>query len=109
MNPKHGLPEETIAQIVTTLAEFPQVEKAVLFGSRAKGTHKRGSDIDLALIGTTLDWLTAGRIDGALDDLPVPYRFSVIVLNERTDSAVAAHIQRVGIPLFQRQTTAEVK
>ena len=45
----HGLSQQTVAQITRVLTEFPDVERAVLFGSRAKGTHKRGSDIDLAL------------------------------------------------------------
>ena len=75
----------------------------MLFGSRAKGTYQRGSDIDLALVGDNLDWRTVGRIDSALDDLPLPYRFSLIVFGQRTDPDVAAHIRRVGIPLFERE------
>ena len=102
MTPKHGLAEKTIAQVISVLARFPEVKKALLFGSRAKGTYKRGSDIDLALIGDELDSRAVGRIDSALDDLPVPYRFSLIRFCDRTDPEVAAHIQRVGIPLFQR-------
>jgi uncharacterized protein len=79
------------------------VERAVLFGSRAKGTHKPGSDIDLALEGTALDWRIAGRIYEALDDLLLPYSFSLIVHDQATDPEVAAHIARVGIPIFERQ------
>ena len=67
----HGLSQQTVAQITRVLTEFPDVERAVLFGSRTKGTHKRGSDIDLALAGSHLDWQTLGRIRSALDDLPV--------------------------------------
>src|SRR5438477_5883310 len=99
MNAKHGLTDKTIAQVINVLAGFPEIQRAVLFGSRAKGTHKRGSDIDLAVIGDKLDWRTVGRIDSALDDLPVPYRFSLVRFGKRTDPDVAAHIQRVGIPL----------
>jgi len=102
MTTNHGLANKTLAQITGVLAAFSQVEKALLFGSRAKGTHKAGSDIDLALVGTDLDWDTVGRISGALADLPVPYRFSLIMFNQRTDPEVAAHIRRVGIPLFER-------
>lgn len=103
MTTGHGLTDKTLAQIASVLARFSDVEKAVLFGSRAKGTHKPGSDIDLALIGNNLNWRTIGRIDSALDDLPLPYGFSLVVFNERTDPEVAAHIRRVGIPLFQRK------
>lgn len=106
MTTNHGLADKTLAQITGVLVAFSQIEKALLFGSRAKGTHKPGSDIDLALVGADLDWRTVGRISGALDDLPIPYRFSLIMFNERTDSEVAAHIRRVGIPLFKKETTA---
>lgn len=103
MNLRHGLAEKTVEQIVGVLAHFHDVEKAVLFGSRAKGTHKPGSDIDLSLIGKALDWRTVGKIYDALDDLLLPYRFSLILFDRNTDPDVAAHIARVGIPLFQRE------
>jgi predicted nucleotidyltransferase len=98
--PRHGLSDATLLRITETLARFPAVERAVLFGSRAKGTHKLGSDIDLALYGETLDWRTVGRLADALDDLLLPYRFSLIRHDPSLDPEVAAHIARVGIPLF---------
>lgn len=101
MTARHGLSAKTLAQIAGVLAHFPEVERVVLFGSRAKGTHRRGSDIDLALAGARVDWHTVGRIDSALDDLPTPYGFSLVILNDRLDAEVAAHIQRVGVPLFE--------
>lgn len=103
MNPKHGLSAGTVEKINGVLAHFPDVEKAVLFGSRAKGTHKPGSDIDLSLVGAALDWRTVGKIYDALDDLLLPYRFSLILFDRSTDPDVAAHIARVGIPLFRRE------
>jgi len=102
MNARHGLTGGTMERIAGVLAQFPEVEKAVLFGSRAKGTYKPGSDIDLSLIGAALDWRTVGRIYDALDDLLLPYRFSVILFDRNTDPDVAAHIARVGVVLFQR-------
>lgn len=106
MTAKHGLTDKTLLQIASVLARFSDIEQAVLFGSRAKGTHKPGSDIDLALVGNKIDWGTIGRINSALDELPLPYCFSLIMLSERTDPDVAAHIRRVGIPLFERKEIA---
>jgi predicted nucleotidyltransferase len=99
---KHGLSEKTMKRVSQVLSEFPAVEKAVLFGSRAKGTHKVGSDIDLALIGPELDWQTIGGIHLAFDDSELPYRFSLVHWNGNTDPDVAAHILRVGIPVYER-------
>ena len=102
----HGLSAATLEKLRTVLERFPEVERAVLFGSRAKGSHKPGSDIDLALEGTALDWRIAGRIYEALDDLLQPYSFSLIVHDQATDPEVTAHIARVGIPIFERQRTS---
>lgn len=99
----HGLSEETVAQIGKVLAQFPEVQKAVLFGSRAKGVQKPGSDIDLALYGDGLDWRALGRIEDALDDLLLPYTFSLLHHDERMDAEVAAHIGRVGVVFYTRE------
>jgi len=107
MRVRHGLSEKTVGQIAGVLAGFPSVERALLFGSRAKGTHRRGSDIDLALVGESLDWRTIGRIYDTLDDLLLPHRFSLIVYDENTDIAVGEHIVRVGLPLFHRKLFAD--
>jgi uncharacterized protein len=80
------------------LARVPSLERAVLFGSRAKGTHRPGSDFDLALVGAGLDWRTVDRVYDDLDDLLLPQRFSLVVLDDSADADVAAHIRRLGIP-----------
>ena len=50
-----GLPEKTLATLRGILYQYPSVEKAVIYGSRAKGNYRRGSDIDLTLLGDGLD------------------------------------------------------
>ena len=103
MNPKHGLSDKTASQIAGVLERFSVVERAILFGSRAKGVQRRGSDIDLALEGIGLTWRVLGKIENELDDLLLPYKFSLIIYDEKTDSAVAAHIQRVGCTFYERE------
>lgn len=105
---RHGLSRQTVQRIQGVLIHFPEVSSAVLFGSRAKGTARLGSDIDLALYGEGIDWRVLGRIEDELDDLLLPYSFSLLHHDNRTDSDVAAHIARVGVPFYQRQETAAV-
>jgi uncharacterized protein len=100
---RHGLSTRTMEQIQAVLARFPEVGRAVLFGSRAKGTAKLGSDIDLALYGEGLDWRVLGCIEDELDDLLLPYTFSLLHHHDRTDPEVAAHIARVGIAFYERE------
>ena len=100
----HGLPPQTLREIHRVLATEPEVESAILYGSRAKGTHRHGSDIDLVLTGAHLTSAMLGKIAFAFDESPLPYRFDVAILERITNPALVGHIQRVGIPIYERAT-----
>lgn len=55
---KYGLSDATIAKLCGVFAQFPDIDKAILYGSRTKGNYKVGSDIDLTLIGVKLSHAT---------------------------------------------------
>jgi len=76
---RHGLKEQTIEGICGVFARHPLVEKAMLYGSRAMGNFKPGSDIDLALFGESLTSLELGLIDEELDDLLLPYQIDLSI------------------------------
>jgi predicted nucleotidyltransferase len=102
----HGLSDATVKKIRDVLAGFPEVEKAVLYGSRAKGTFKPGSDIDLTLCGAELSFRLLARIDAALDDLLLPYEIDLSRLTELNNPALIDHIQRVGLPIYESKAAA---
>lgn len=102
----HGLPADTVSAIQGVLAAFPEVEKAVLYGSRAKGNHKHGSDIDLTLFGAELTDRLSSQIYWALDDLLLPYKIDLSLFTELRHEALIDHIRQVGIPLYERATVA---
>ena len=99
----HGLTDRTVAQIHEVLARFPEVEKAVLYGSRAKGNFKVGSDIDLTLIGADLTPKIQGDIQGQLEDDPLPYRIDLSILSHLTQADIIEHIHRVGVTLYEKK------
>ena len=92
----HGLSEATVAKIWDVLARFSAVEGAVLYGSRAKGTFKPGSDIDLTLLGKRLTLATLGDIADALDDLLLPYEIDLSIFDQIEHEGLRGHIRRVG-------------
>jgi len=101
---KFGLSEATIERIRAVFAKYPQVEKAVLYGSRAKGNYRNGSDIDLTLFGgadLTLDDLH--KMMDEIDDLLLPYTIDLSIFNQISDPDVVEHIQRVGVPFYEKQ------
>ena len=98
----HGLPAAAVAKIQAILATFPAIEQATLYGSRALGRHRPGSDIDLTLAGDGLDARTMARLDGALDDLLLPWRFDLSVQSSLQSPELIDHIQRVGTLFYCR-------
>ncbi|OEU60149.1 MAG: hypothetical protein BA870_12205 [Desulfuromonadales bacterium C00003094] len=100
---KYGLSERTLAKITQVLAAFPEIEKAVLYGSRAKGNYRPGSDIDLTLFGGELNQQRCAIIAEALDDLLLPYTIDLSVYDQLRHSALQAHIDRVGQLFYQRK------
>jgi len=105
MSDPSGLSEKTIAAVRGVFACHPEIEEAILFGSRAKGTYRTGSDIDLALRGVGLDQRSINRIYGELDDLPIPYTFSLVVFDENLAPEIQAHIERVGLVFYVKHLT----
>lgn len=101
---KYGLQDSAIQKICTVLAHYPQVEQAILYGSRAKGNFKNGSDIDLTLYGgadLTLD--VVYKIIDEFDDLILPYSIDLSIFREISDPDVIEHIQRVGVAFYQKE------
>lgn len=98
----HGLPETTVESIRRVLAHYPEVETGTLYGSRAKGTHRPGSDIDLTLCGSGLDHTLLTRIADELDDLLLPYQMDLSIFAALTSPALLDHIRRVGVILYER-------
>ena len=102
----YGLTSETVDRIRSVLARFPEVEKAVLYGSRAKGNYKRGSDIDLTLFGSGLNASVLSQISGGLDDLLLPQKIDISVFAKISHSDLIEHIRRVGVVFYEKQSAA---
>jgi predicted nucleotidyltransferase len=106
MNAEHGLSGQTVEKIQAVLASFPEVEKAVVHGSRANGNFKPGSDIDLTLFGDGMTDKVMSRIYWALDDLLLPYKIDLSLFSGLKHPALVDHIRRGGIVLYDRQPAA---
>jgi len=108
MTRRFGLKDVTVQKICEILARYPQVEKAVLYGSRAKGNYRNGSDIDLTLHGNadlTLNILY--KISGEIDDLLLPYTIDLSIFHNLDDPDVVEHIRRVGVTFYEKKCAIE--
>tara|TARA_R110000787_G_scaffold246668_1_gene352381 strand:- start:40 stop:378 length:339 start_codon:yes stop_codon:yes gene_type:complete len=101
-----GLRLEQRAAICEILRRYPEVEEAIIYGSRAMGSHRAGSDIDLTLIGK-ITLSTLNRISLALDDLLLPFEIDLSNYAEIENPQLREHIQRVGKPFYSRSGALE--
>jgi predicted nucleotidyltransferase len=92
----YGLSPEILQKIRQVFERFEDIEEAILYGSRAKGNHKSGSDIDLTLKGGKLNLKVLNRISLDLDDLFLPYTFDISIFHQIDNPDLIEHIQRVG-------------
>jgi len=95
-----GLPEEVLARLRHVFSGHPEIESVTLFGSRAKGTHRAGSDVDLCV--TAPEWTSSdlSRLLTELDDLNLPWTLDVNLDHFIQLPALRGHIHRVGIQVF---------
>ena len=99
---RFGLPESAIQAIQRVLAAHPEVEQAIVYGSRAMGRQRPASDIDLTLIGAAIGFGTLARIEAELDDLLLPWMIDLSHLADLSHPPLLAHVERVGQVLYRR-------
>lgn len=98
-----GLTKRDEGYISEALLQFPEIEKAIIFGSRAMGNHKPGSDVDLAIFGANITHTTVIRLRSRLnEDLPLPYFFDVAHYEQIHNEKLKAHIDEFGHEVFSR-------
>ena len=88
---KYGIEEEEWERVFSVFSHFPHIKRAILFGSRAKGTNKPFSDVDIALTGETL----------SLDDLLLPYEVDFCIYKDLKNAELKGHIDRRGIEVYE--------
>lgn len=103
MDSAFGLSSADLEAIVAILQKHPQVMEAVIFGSRAKGNYKIGSDVDVALKGEKLDFNTISNISYLLnEETLMPYKFDVLNYHTISNAELVEHINRVGLSFYKK-------
>jgi len=93
---KFGLNEETINKINSVFKKYSEIEKVIIYGSRAKGNFRNGSDIDLTLIGNNISEKILSSIKFEIDELNLPYLFDISIFEKLNSPGLGEHINRDG-------------
>jgi uncharacterized protein len=96
-----NLPQSDIDEILNIFHKYPQIEKALLFGSRANGTNKPGSDVDIAIFckEPDINLKLAGELN---DETLMPYHFDIIDYYKINEPELKEQIDKYGIIIYQR-------
>jgi predicted nucleotidyltransferase len=104
-NVDDGLTDRVRNEICSVIRSIPVIEEVILYGSRAKGNYRKGSDIDITLIGASLSLNNAVYpLMDALDELYLPYSFDISIFEHIENKALIDHILRVGKKIYKKQT-----
>ncbi|MDD4990884.1 MAG: restriction endonuclease subunit S [Paludibacter sp.] len=99
---KFGLEVQVIENIISVLEQHPKVDKAFVFGSRAKGNYRPDSDIDIAIKGNEITTDDIIAISVAIETKGITHKFDLIDYNSIKEPALKEHIDRVGIEFYSR-------
>ncbi len=100
---KFGLTTEQFLLIKNTLISINEIEKVLIFGSRARDTYKPSSDIDLVIIGKNITPEVINRVSSELDDLSLPFMFDVLDFSSVSTIELKNKISSQGKLFFERE------
>lgn len=95
-----GISERILSTIRSVFSNYPEIEKAVLFGSRAKGNFYEGSDIDIAIFGEKLNFRKILDISIDLDKIDLLQAIDLVHFEKIKEVELKKHIERVGIKIY---------
>lgn len=98
-----GLKDMEIKALRDVLASVPEVEEAIIYGSRARGTNRKSSDIDMTLKGDNLTYLQLALLDAKIDDLYLPYFVDLSLYSMIKNVDLIASIEREGKVLYSNE------
>jgi len=96
-----GLSILNYKQIHAVLSSFPDIKKVILYGSRARGDHKKTSDIDLTMIGENLNSSTLAQVESAIDDLLLPYKVDISLFKDIDNVNLIHNINTQGVVFYE--------
>ena len=98
-----GLYDKSFSLILDSFKSFPEIEKVIIYGSRAMGNYKKGSDIDLAIVGKEVNHNTVSKISAELnEELPIPYYVDVLDYNQLSNVSLKKHIDTEGKVIYEK-------
>ncbi len=99
-----GLTQVQNSELLEFIKSAKAITRVVVFGSRAMGNYKPGSDVDLAIWGDGFGAMDAANFAAKLnEESRMPYKFDVVAFNTITSNGLREHIVNIGKVIFERE------
>ena len=98
----YGLTERDMQTLHSILKKYDEIAEVKLFGSRAKGNYKQGSDIDLAVMNEEISSEVISDLASEFEESSLPYTVDLINYPTLRHPAFIEHINRVGVVFYER-------
>ncbi|KAB3534743.1 nucleotidyltransferase domain-containing protein [Alkaliphilus pronyensis] len=101
----YGLLDRDLKLILEAVSKYKEIDEVILFGSRAMRNYKKGSDVDLAIVGENIDRKILRKISDDLnEEYPLPYFFDVVDYKDISNKDLKTHIDSVGKSIYKRNS-----
>lgn len=97
-----GLDDRIINKIRNLFSNHTDITEVVIYGSRAKGNYKPGSDIDLTLKGKNLNAELLNKLTNEIDELMIPYTVDLSLFEDIDNESLIEHIERIGKVFYSK-------
>lgn len=99
---KLGLSQTTLDKLNSVFLQHKAISSVLIYGSRAKGNYRQGSDIDLTIKGSVLEFAELMQIEDQIDDLSLPYTVDLSQYAQLSNIDLIEHIDRVGLVIYEK-------
>ncbi|MCM3586956.1 nucleotidyltransferase domain-containing protein [Mesobacillus maritimus] len=97
-----GISSRFIRELQRYCLMSDQIEKVLLFGSRARGDYHRASDIDLAVFTSNSSPTEQNLIVQTIQELPTPLKIDVVFMDRLTKEKLISNIKSEGVVIYEQ-------
>lgn len=97
----YGLSDSVIKELQDVFRRHANIKRVLIFGSRSKGNYRTGSDIDLAIVDSKIDYRQLLDIQCEIDNLELLYSVDLLNYESKKGTPIGDHIDRVGQVFYE--------
>ncbi|ENK1244263.1 nucleotidyltransferase domain-containing protein [Clostridium botulinum] len=100
---KMGISLQLFEEIRNSILKNPKINKAVIFGSRARGDYKKTSDIDICIYGKDIQNMDINLLEDSLNEINTPLDFDIVYFDKISKEALKINIEKDGILIYVKK------